>query len=301
MILILQPKNKMNGEEKKTSTTTIFLIVSFAIVIVLIIFALISSIPSTQSTKSSLSLKFIGNTSLKSNNYFNLDFTIVNTYDVPLENVKVWVEAGKLFSISSNPLTNVTTLKSFSIINPKANVTYFFGNVKIEKVDSEMKNIPILLKVLYNPRISKNFTINVVNNNSLQLYGGTQNMGIKEKRIGKSPLDISFSFDSKNFVFEEVKRNVASFKLIIENLGEGTCISEIDIKLLSNNNLICSYNNNKLIAPFQISVKSAKKLEIPCNYTLSYLKEKDFDSVASNIQLSCNYLESRTFYFNIVP
>jgi hypothetical protein len=198
-------------------------------------------------------------------------------------------------------LTNVTTLKTFSRILPKANITYFFGNVKIEKVNSEMKNIPILLKVLYNPRISKNFTINAVNNNSLQLYGGIENMGIKEERINKSPLDISFSFDSKNFVFEEGKRNVAPFKLIIENLGGGMCIGEISIKLYSNNNLICSYNNNKLTAPFEISVRSAGKIEIPCNYTISYLKEKDFDSVASTIQLSCNYLESKKFYFNIAP
>jgi hypothetical protein len=291
----------MNGDGKKISTTTIFLIIGIAIVFVLIVFALFSSSPSTQSSKSSLSIKFNGNTSLKSNNYFNLNFTIVNTYEVPLENVRVWVEAGKLFSVSSNYLTNTTTLKTFSKIPPKTNITYFFGNVKVEKVNVEMKNIPILLKLLYNPRISKNFTINVVNNNSLRLYGGIENMGIKEKKIGKSPLDISFSFDSKNFVFEEGKRNVAPFKLIIENLGRGTCISEIGIKLQSNNNLICSYNNTKLIAPFEISVKSRNNVEIPCNYTLSYLKEKDFDSVTSNIELFCNYLESKTFYFNIAP
>jgi hypothetical protein len=291
----------MNGNEKKISTTTIFLVIGIAIVVVLVIFALFSSSPSTQSSKSSLSIKFNGNISLKSNNYFNLNFTIVNTYEVPLENVKVWMEAGKLFSISSNYLTNTTTLKTFPKILPKANITYFFGNVKIEKVNSEMKNIPILLKVIYNPRISKNFTINVVNNNSLKLYGGTENMGIKEKKIGKSPLDISFSFDSKNFVFEEGKRNVAPFKLIIENLGGGTCISETGIKLQSNNNLICSYNNTRLIAPFEVYVKPRNKIEIPCNYTLSYLKEKDFDSVVSNIELSCNYLESKTFYFNIAP
>jgi hypothetical protein len=291
----------MNGDGKKISTTTIFLIVGIAIVVVLVIFALFSSSPSTQYSKSSLSIKFIGNTSLKSNNYFNLNFTIVNTYDVTLENAKVWVEAGKLFSISSNYLTNTTTLKTFSKLPPKTNITYFFGNVKIEKVNSEMKNIPILLKVVYNPRISKNFTINVVNNNSLKLYGGIENMGIKEKKIGKSPLDISFSLDSKNFVFEEGKRNAAPFKVIIENLGGGTCISEIGIKLQSNNNLICSYNNTRLISPFEVYVKSKNKLEIPCNYTLSYLKEKDFDSVLSNIELSCNYLESKTFYFNIAP
>jgi hypothetical protein len=297
----LNIRNKMDGEGKKTSITIILLIIGFVFVFALIIFALFSSTPYPQSSKSGLSIKFNGNTSLKSNNYFNLDFTIVNTYDVPLENVKVWIEAGKLFTISSNPLANLTTLKSFSNILPKTNITYFFGNVKIEKVNNEMKNIPILLKVFYTPRVSKNFTINVANNNSLQLYGGTGNMGIKEKEMGKSPLGISFSFDSKNFVFEDGKRDVAPFKIIIENLGIGVCMNEVGLKVQSNENLVCYYNNNKLIAPFEIPVKPLNKIEIPCNYTLSYLKEKDFDSVASNIQFSCNYLESRTFYFTIAP
>jgi hypothetical protein len=253
-----------------------------------------------QPSKSGLSVKFNGNSSLKSNSYFNLNFTIVNVYDVPLENAEVWVEAGKLFMLGSNFLTNTTTLKSFPSISPKSNVTYFLGNVKVEKVSSEMKNIPITLKISYTPKISKDFTINVVNNDSLQLYGGIGNMGIKEKKIGKSPLDVSFLFDAKNFVFEEGKRNVATFKMIVENTNDGMCTNEISIKVRSNSNLVCFYNA-KLVAPFEISAKPSNRLEIPCNYTLSYLKEKDFDSVASNIQLSCNYLESKTSYFTITP
>jgi hypothetical protein len=295
----------MNGEEKKRSPTTLLLTIGLALVFVIIIFALFSSTPftsSSQLSKGGLSVKFNGNSSLKSDNYFNLNFTVLNTYDVPLENVKMWVEAGRLFTIASNFLSNITTLRDFPSLPPQANITYFFGNIKVEKIDSEMKDVPIILKISFAPKISKDFTINVVNNNSLQLYGGIENVGIKErKKTSKTPIGISFSFDPKNFVFEEGKRSIAPFKIIIENLGGGSCASEINIKLQSNSNLLCYFNNTKLTAPFEIFIKPSNKLEIPCNYTLSYLKEKDFDSIASNLQLSCNYLETKTFRFTISP
>jgi hypothetical protein len=91
----------MNEEKRKISSTTILLIVGLAFVGVLVIFALFSTplSPSALSSKGGLFVKFNGNSSLRSNSYFSLDFTIVNVYDVPLENVKVWVEAGRLFSI----------------------------------------------------------------------------------------------------------------------------------------------------------------------------------------------------------
>jgi len=292
----------MNGEEKKTSPTTIFLIIGAALVIVLIIFALFTSTPSTKTSESTLTMKFNGNTTLKSNSYFNLNFTIINSYDIPLENLRVWVESGRLFTISSNLLNNATTLRNFPNLPPKANTTYFLGNVKVENIKSEMKNIPIVLKVLYNAKILKNFTINVVNNNSLSFYGGVENMGIKESnKINKLPLTVSFSFISKDFVFEEGKRNIAPFKIIIENVGKGVCTDNINIKLQSNENLICFLDNNKLTGSFEILTRPSNRIEIPCNYTISYLKEKDFDTIPSNIQLSCNYLESKSFYFNIIP
>ena len=293
----------MNGEEKKTTPTTIILIVGFALVLALIIFALFSSSPSTiQSSRSALTVKLWGNTSLKSNSYFDLNFTIINSYDVPLENVKVWLEGGKLFSIAVNPLSNITTLRSYSYLQPKANVTYFIGTLKVEKVESEMKGVPIIMKVLFEPKISKNFTINVVNNNSLQLYGGIANMGIKElKKISVSPLSVSFSSDPKNFIFEEGKRSFAQLKILIENSGGGKCSDKIRIKVQSSDNLACIYNKSKLVAPFETFLLPANKIEIPCNFTLSYLKEKDFDSIASEIQLSCSYLEEKTFKFDITP
>jgi len=293
----------MNGEEKKTTPTTIILIVGFALVLALIIFALFSSSPSTiQSSRSALTVKLWGNTSLKSNSYFDLNFTIINSYDVPLENIKVWLEGGKLFSMALNPLSNITTLRSYSYISPKANVTYFIGALRVEKVESEMKGVPIIMKVLFEPKISKNFTINVVNNNSLQLYGGIANMGIKElKKISISPLSVSFSSDPKNFIFEEGKRSFAPLKILIENSGGGKCSDKIRIRVYSSDNLACIYNKSKLVAPFETFLLLTNKIEIPCNFTLSYLKEKDFDSIASEIQLSCSYLEEKTFKFDITP
>ena len=293
----------MNGKERKTSPTTIILIVGFAVVLVLIIFALFSSSPSTfYSSKNTLTVKLWRNTSLKSNSYFDLNFTIINSYDFPLENVKVWLEGGKLFTIALNPLSNITTLRSYSYISSKANVTYFIGALKVEKIESEMKDVPIIMKVLFEPKISKNFTINVVNNNSLQLYGGIANIGIKEvKKISASPLSLSFSSDPKNFIFEEGKRNFAPLKILIENSGGGKCIDEIRMRLHSSSNLACVYNNSKLIAPFETFLLPTNKIEIPCNFTLSYLRGKDFDSIASEIQLSCSYLEEKTFKFDITP
>jgi hypothetical protein len=289
----------MNGEEKKTSLTTILLIIGAALVIILIIFTLFTS-PSTKISESTLAIKFNGNTTLKSNSYFNLNFTITNPYDIPLDNLRVWVEAGKLFTISSNLLNNATTLRNLPNLPPKANITYFLGNVKVENIKSEMKNVPIIIKALYNAKIQKDLTINVASNNSLKLYGGIENIGIKEiSKINKSPLTISFSFTSNNFVFEEGKRSIAPLKIIIENSGKGACVDNINIKIRCNENLSCFYNN-KLIGSFEIFVKLSSKVEIPCNYTLSYLKEKDFDSAPLSIQLSCNYLESKSFYFNII-
>jgi len=73
------------------------------------------------------------------------------------------------------------------------------------------------------------------------------------------------------------------------------------MRVYSSNNLACVYNNSKLVAPFETLLLPANKIEIPCNFTLSYLIEKDFDSVASEIQLSCSYLEEKTFKFDITP
>jgi len=288
--------------------TTVLIVLS---VIAIIAVPILLSPPTTlfspelsgsKASKNALTIRLWGNTSLKSNSYFDLNFTIINSYDVPLENVKVWLEAGRLFAISSNSLSNISTMRSYDSILPGTNVTYLIEGIKVERVESELKGVPILLKVLFEPRVSKNFTINVVNNNSLQLYGGIGNIGIKElKKAGTSPLSISFSSDPKNFIFEEGERNLAPLKILIENSGGGRCISEIKIRIQSNNNLSCVYNNTELVAPFEIFVLPTNRIEVPCNYTLSYLKEKDFDSVASQIQLSCSYLEEKTFKFDITP
>ena len=293
----------MNGEEKKTSPAAIILTVGLALLFVLIIFAFFLPSPSTfHSSKNALTVRLWESTTLKSNSYFNLNFTIVNSYDVPLKNIKVWLESGKLFTIATKPLSDATTMKKYNYLSPKANVTYFMGSLKVEKVGSEMKDVPIILKVLFEPEISKKFTINAVNNNSLELYGGVENVGIKElKEIAASPLSVSFSFDPKNFIFEEGKRNFAPLKILIKNEGGGKCINEIRVKVQSSSNLACSYNDVRLVAPFETFAPPANKIEVPCNFTLSYLKEKDFDSVASEIQLSCTYLEEKTFKFNINP
>jgi hypothetical protein len=298
----------MDGEGKKSNTFTLLLILGGAIVLVILIFAIFSSpssIPQTQ--KDGLTIKLYGNTTLKSNTYLNLNFTILNTYDVELENFRVWVEAGNLFTFTYKSLSNETTLKSYPSILQKTNISYFFGNVKVEKIDVEMKNVPIILKVLYAPKISKNFTINSVNNNSLQLYGGIENMGIREtdnKKIIKSPLSVAFSYSSKDFVFREGSKNFASFKIIIENSGSGKCINDVKLKLKSeqpSNFIVCYYNNKTLVPPIDVLIKPSNKIEIPCNFTLSYLKEKDFVSIKNNIQLTCDYLEEKIFYFNIYP
>jgi len=293
----------MNGEEKKTSPTVIILTVGLALLFILVIFAFFSPSPSTfQPFKSALAVKLWGNTTLKSNSYFNLNFTIMNSYDVPLENMKVWLESGKLFTIASKLLSDTTTMKKYNYLPPKANVSYFMGTLKVERVESEMKDVPIMLKMQFEPKISKNFTINAVNSDSLQLYGGVGNLGIKElRKTMASPLSVSFSFDSKNFIFEEGKRDFAPLKILIDNSGGGKCINEIKVKLQSSNNLVCFYNNTILIAPFTIFIPPANRIEVPCNFTLSFLREKDFDSVASEIQLSCTYLEEKTFKFNINP
>jgi hypothetical protein len=295
----------MNGEEKKTSTTTIFLIVGVAIVVVVIIFALFSLFPSGESPQtysSGLSIKFNGNTTLKSNSYFNLNFTISNPYDIPLKNIKVWVDAGKLFTISNAFLNNATTTKTYPSLNSKSNVTYYLLNIKTEKIETELKGVPIIMRIMYFLDVSKNFTINAADKNSLKLYGGTRNMGIKEiKKDFKSPFSISFSYDPTNFVFDEKKSNYAPFKIIIENVGFGKCADETRLSIQSNENLVCVYNKTKFSNSFEILVKPIRKIEIPCNYTLSYLKEKEFDSVKSNVDISCNYFENKTFYFNILP
>ncbi len=294
----------MNSEEKKTSTTTIFLIIGIAIVFVLIMFAIFSSPPSTQTPTSlrGLNVKFNGNTTLRSNTFFDLNFTISNPYEISIENTRIWVESGKLFTTLFAPLNNTTTIRTFPLILPKSNVTYYFGNVKVERVESEMRNVPIMMKILYDLRFSRNFTINVVNNNSLKLYGGIENMGIKQdKKEIKSPLSISFSYDPKNFIFEEGRKTYAPFKVIIENVGDGYCIDEIRLKLQSNRNIICEYNKTQIVSDSEIFIEPTKRLEIMCNYTLSYLKEKDFDSVNSRISIYCKYLESKTFLFNILP
>jgi hypothetical protein len=298
----------MNGEEKKTTPSSLFLILGGAIVLVILIFAIFSSPPSTvQTQKSGLSIKLNENATLKSNTYFNLNFTILNNYDVVLENFRVWTEAGNLFTFTYKLLSNETTLKNYPSILPKTNISYFFGNVKVEKIDVEMKNVPIILKTLYVPKISKNFTINSVNNNSLQLYGGIENMGIREtdsKKIINTPLSVSFSYSSKDFVFREGSKNFASFKIIIGNSGGGKCISDVKLKLQSEqpgNFIVCSYNNMTLVPPIDVLIKPSNKIEIPCNFTLSYLKEKDFVSIKNDIQLTCDYLEEKIFYFNIYP
>jgi len=296
----------MDEEGSKISLKSIILIIGGIIVIALIIFALFSSPqPYSQSKKEGLTVKLYDNTSLKSSSYFNLNFTIQNTYDVALENFKIWMESGSLFTALSKPLSNTTTLRTYPIVLPKTNISYFFGNVKVEKVNVEMKKVPILLKALFQPKIINNFTINAANNNSLQFYGGTENLGIKEVEARKkvsSPLSISFSFNAKDFVFKEGSKEESPFKIIIENSGGGSCISDIKIKLQSeqaNNLVFCSYNKTKLTVPFETFLKPSSKIEIPCNFTLSQLREKDFISLKLNLSLSCDYLEEKKFYFNI--
>ena len=298
----------MNGKEKKNNYSSLLIIGGGILVFVLIVFALFSSLSSTsQSQKSGLSVKYNGNTTLKSNTYLNLNFTISNIYDFPLENVRIWVEAGALFTTASKLLSNATTLKTYSSVLPNTSISYFFGNIKIEKVETEMKKVPIMLRILYEPKISKNFTINAVNNNSLQLYGGIENIGIKEietKKTIKSPLSISFSSNPKDFIFKEGGEIFASFKIIIENSGGGKCTNEIKLKIQPeeiNNPITCYYNKMSVTTPFTVFIKPSNKTEIPCNFTLSYLKEKDFFSLKINTQLSCDYLEEKRFYFNIYP
>ena len=293
----------MNGEGKKTNLTMIIMILGFALIFLLIIFALFSSPPTgSSSLKGGLDARFNGNTNLKSGGYFDLNFSIINSYDVLLENIKVWVEAGKIFTINANPISRSLTLKTYPHLPTKSNITYFFSGIKVEKLDAEIRNVPIILKIQFVPIFVKNFTINVANNNTLHLYGGFENVGIKEKREKSlSPLSVYFSHNSKDFVFEEGKRNFAAFKIIIENTGGGRCVEDAKIKVESSRNLICYYKNESLVAPFETSHKIDKKFEIPCNFTLSYLREKDFDSVSSSIQVSCEYLEEKTFRFNIIP
>jgi len=294
----------MGNEEKKTSTITFLLIIGIAIVFVLMIFAIFSSYPQTQYSTSpgGLDVRFNGNTTLKSNTFFDLNFTVFNPYEISIENVKIWVESGRLFTTASALLSNTTTIRIFTLILPKSSATYYFGNVKVERIESEMKDVPIIIKILYDLKFSKNFTINVVNNNSLKLYGGVENMGIKQdKKEIKSPISISFTYNPRDFIFEEGRKTYAAFKIMIENVGGGYCTDEIRVKLQSNQNIICEYNKTQITINSEISIKPAKKVEIPCNYTLSYLKEKDFDSINSRISIYCKYLESKTFYFKILP
>jgi hypothetical protein len=295
----------MNGgqtsEEKKSSPITLLVIIGLAIVFVVLIFAMFT--PSSKSSRqiTSIVARFNGNTTLKSNSFFNLNFTISNPYDISLENVRIWIEAApELFSFSYNPLNETTTLRGFSSILPRKNVTYFLANVKVERVYTQMKNIPVVLKILYTSKISKNFTINVARKDALKWYGGVDNLGIKS--LGKSekaPFIISFLFDSTRFIFEKGKNEVATFKIVIEDVGGGKCIKDVKIKGNSNANLVCKYENNKFVGSFEFLAKPSKKIEIPCNYTFSYLENRNFDSVPSSLEVSCEYLETKTFLFTI--
>jgi hypothetical protein len=298
----------MNGEGSKTSSKSIILIIGGIIILVLIIFALFPSPQQyPQLKKGGLTVKLHSNTNLKSNSYFNLNLTIQNTYDVTLENTRVWMESGSLFTVLSKPLSKDTTLRTYPAVPLKTNMSYFFGNIKVEKVDVEMKKVPILLKIVFQPRITHNFTINAANNNTLQFYGGIENLGIKEvetKRKISWPLSISFSFNARDLVFREGGKEESPFKIIIENSGGGNCISDIKIKLQSEKAdtiVFCVYNKTKLVVPFETFLKPSNKIEIPCNFTLSQLREKDFISHRLNISLSCDYLEEMRFYFNIYP
>ena len=294
-------------EEKKVSWPVIIGVLLGAFFIVILV---LSSLNTTSPTTSSsgLQVKVFNNLTLKSGSYFTFNSTIYNPYNISLQNVRVWLYSGSIFTFSNLPLDNYTTIRTFNYLYPKESLSYVFSNIKVESLSTQMKKIPIYLYVLYYLEVPQNFIINAVRNDSLQKYGGKENMGMFYTSL-KSPISISFNFDKNNFIYSKGKNEVAKFSIVIRNSVEGaaTCKDNLRILMKANDNLSCKILNKTLTGSFEIYYPLSSgfyyndKIEIPCNYTLSYLNNKEFDSSNFVLRVSCNYLESKKFYFDIVP
>jgi len=294
-------------EEKKVSWPVIIGVLLGAFFIVILV---LSSLNTTSPTTSSsgLQVKVFNNLTLKSGSYFTFNSTIYNPYNISLQNVRVWLYSGSIFTFSNLPLDNYTTIRTFNYLYPKESLSYVFSNIKVESLSTQMKKIPIYLYVLYYLEVPQNFIINAVRNDSLQKYGGKENMGMFYTSL-KSPISISFNFDKNNFIYSKGKNEVAKFSIVIRNSveGEATCKDNLRILMKANDNLSCKILNKTLTGSFEIYYPLSSgfyyndKIEIPCNYTLSYLNNKEFDSSNFVLRVSCNYLESKKFYFDIVP
>ncbi|MGC9200530.1 MAG: hypothetical protein ACP5F8_01005 [Candidatus Aenigmatarchaeota archaeon] len=294
-------------EEKKVSWPVIIGVLLGAFFIVILV---LSSLNTTSPTTSSsgLQVKVFNNLTLKSGSYFTFNSTIYNPYNISLQNVRVWLYSGSIFTFSNLPLDNYTTIRTFNYLYPKESLSYVFSNIKVESLSTQMKKIPIYLYVLYYLEVPQNFIINAVRNDSLQKYGGKENMGMFYTSL-KSPISISFNYDKNNFIYSKGKNEVAKFSIVIRNSveGEATCKDNLRILMKANDNLSCKILNKTLTGSFEIYYPLSSgfyyndKIEIPCNYTLSYLNNKEFDSSNFVLRVSCNYLESKKFYFDIVP
>jgi hypothetical protein len=295
-------------EEKKVSWPVIIGVLLGAFFIVILVLSSLNTTSPTTSSSSGLQVKVFNNLTLKSGSYFTFNSTIYNPYNISLQNVRVWLYSGSIFTFSNLPLDNYTTIRTFNYLYPKESLSYVFSNIKVESLSTQMKKIPIYLYVLYYLEVPQNFIINAVRNDSLQKYGGKENMGMFYTSL-KSPISISFNYDKNNFIYSKGKNEVAKFSIVIRNSveGEATCKDNLRILMKANDNLSCKILNKTLTGSFEIYYPLSSgfyyndKIEIPCNYTLSYLNNKEFDSSNFVLRVSCNYLESKKFYFDIVP
>jgi hypothetical protein len=233
-----------------------------------------------------------------------LAFNIKNGYSVKLSNLNAWLES-QIFTIEGNKLSKENTEQTLiNTLLSKGEAKYSVQNVKVP--EGEWEKVSIRLNVSYDIEISKDFTINVVDESSVEGIG-LQNLGIKEKtKIEKSPISISFRYDRNDFVLKADNKK-ASFTISVENLVGGKCSNDkIIVKLYpksSSNRLSCSYKDSKVMErSFSVdkenSIDFVKKLDISCEYDLSDVKGLEIADY--NIKASCNYMESRKFEFNIV-
>lgn len=289
-------------EERNSSLLFIGIIILlfFVVIILYLLFPRSSLAPAR-----GLTVKFEVNRTLVSSSLFDFNVTLANHYDCNLNSIETWLESGKLFSINGLPLNNQTTKLNLRRIWSKGNASLSWKNIKVSEVYSKVSNIPISLKIRYVPVETIPFTVNFVRNGSIDKYGGYDNLGpFLEKK--NCPIVLSLDgLEKRKYVYEEGKNEIAPLVLRIRNVAEGKCQSSLNILIEGNENLACSEIENSSVSKrgnnVNIVANLKKELIIPCNYTLSYLKTKEFDSVKFVAHLSCKYTTERKTKFTILP
>ncbi|MEM5814934.1 MAG: hypothetical protein QXD89_00370 [Candidatus Aenigmatarchaeota archaeon] len=286
----------MKSEEKKINSILVFAIIFIFVFVAALIFFSTGEKNNSNISTGGLTVNFGGNKSLKSDNYFNFNISIKNNYDIDLKELNIWLESGSLFAFMNSSLRTSTNI-FIEELRKNSTITYFIPNIKTEKVYSEMKSVPIYVNILYKLVLDIPLIITVSRNDTLELYGGLSNMGVKYQKK-KSPLLFYLKFSNTDFVFKG--NNSASFELEIKNSKIGNC-SNITIQIISNPNLSCKILNSTYKGNFKVEVPFKDLIKLSCIYDIGYLERKDFDTQNFSLVISCKYLERKTIYFNILP